>query len=105
MKFDAFLKAVGVKLREARWAADKTQEEIAAKVLTFRLLAELERGRGNPTLRTLFELARELDVYVHELVDVEPEKPGRVPLKDRKGTPPRRGRKPKPRRAAKKTKA
>lgn len=105
MKFDAFLKQVGANLRRARWAAEKTQEQVAAEVLTFRLLAELERGRGNPTLRTLFVLARELDVAVKDLVDVEPSKPGRVPLKDREANAPKRGRKPAVRRLVKKSKS
>ncbi len=105
MKFDAFVKQVGANLRRARWAANKTQEQVAAEVLTFRLLAELERGRGNPTLHTLFLLAQELDVAVKDLVDVEPAKPGRIPLKERKAVQPRRGRKPVPRRFAKKAKS
>ncbi len=102
MAFTTFLRRVGNNLRRARWAAQKTQEEVAAAALTFRLLAELERGHGNPTLKTLFQLARALDVTVAELVDVQATRPGRIPLKDRKLEPPKRGRKPKPKRLAKK---
>lgn len=103
-EYRAFLKQVGANLRRARWAADRTLEQVAADVLTFRLLAELERGRGNPTLLTLFLLGRELDVAVKDLVDVEPVKAGRVPLKERDAKPPQLGRKPTPRRFGKKTK-
>jgi transcriptional regulator with XRE-family HTH domain len=99
VEFASFIRQVGANLRRARWAAEMTQEEVAAAALTFRLLAELERGRGNPTLRTLFLLAKALDVTVKDLVDVE--KSSRPPLNARKATPPKRGRKPKPRRPAK----
>jgi transcriptional regulator with XRE-family HTH domain len=47
MDFGTFVKRVGARVRRARWAEGLTQEEVAAAVLTFRLLAELERGRGN----------------------------------------------------------
>ncbi len=101
-EYRAFLKHVGANLRRARWAADKTLEQVAADVLTFRLLAELERGRGNPTLLTLFLLGQELDVAVKDLVDVELAKPGRTPLKEREAIQPKQGRKPTVRRFPKK---
>lgn len=101
MDLASFLARVGANVRRARWATAQTQEQVAAAVLTFRLLAELERGRGNPTLKTLFFLAKQLDVTVSELVDVEPARPGRIPLKKRKLTPAKRGRKQKPRRLLK----
>jgi len=93
--FPTFVKRVGANLRRARWAAGKTQEEVAAAALTFRLLGALERGRGNPTLKTLFLLAEALDITVADLLDIEPAKRPAVPLKERKvGAPPRRGRRP-----------
>jgi transcriptional regulator with XRE-family HTH domain len=78
-----------------------TQEEVAAAVLTFRLLAELERGRGNPTRHTLFMLAQKLHVSVKDLVDVGDGPRAAVPLAERPAVPPKRGRKPKPRRLTK----
>ena len=96
MDFTAFVRRVGANVRKARWAAAMSQEELATDVLTFRLVAELERGNGNPTLRTLFGLARKLDVTVAELLDVQPTRLGHVPLTKRTARPPRRGRKPKP---------
>jgi transcriptional regulator with XRE-family HTH domain len=82
-----------------------SQEALAADVLTFRLVAELERGHGNPTLRTLFTLCRKLDVSVSELFDVEPGRPGRIPLLERNANPPKPGRKNKPRRLVKRSRA
>jgi transcriptional regulator with XRE-family HTH domain len=99
VEFSAFVRRVGANVRRARWAAGMTQEQVAAAVLTFRLLAELERGRGNPTLRTLFLLAQKLRVSVKDLVDLDAA--GRLALTARKLVPPKRGRKPKPRRMAK----
>jgi transcriptional regulator with XRE-family HTH domain len=101
--FSTFVKRLGANLRRARWAANLSQEALAADVLTFRLVAELERGSGNPTLRTLFALSRKLNVSVSELLDVEPARPGRVPLRERKANPPKPGRRAKPRRLAKRS--
>jgi transcriptional regulator with XRE-family HTH domain len=89
--FGRFSKLVGSNARKARWRAQMTQEEAASEVLTFRLLAALERGGGNPTLRTLFLLARKLGVSVRDLVEVGTEKPLDEPLYAAKvEQPPRR---------------
>jgi transcriptional regulator with XRE-family HTH domain len=101
MDFGVFVKRVGARVRRARWAEGLTQEQVAAAVLTFRLLAELERGRGNPTLRTLFKLAQKLRVSVKDLVDAGDGPRGAVPLDERQPAAPRPGRKAKPRRLAK----
>ena len=95
MNFRAFAKAVGANVRRARWAAEMTQEELASKALTFRLLSQLERGLGNPTLETLHLLAAALRVRVAELVDVPGDEAKGEPLATRKLKPPRRGPKPK----------
>jgi transcriptional regulator with XRE-family HTH domain len=102
VEFETFATRVGANLKKARWSAGLTQEQLAADVLTFRLVAALERGAGNPTLRTLFALSRKLGVSVSELVDVEPVRVGRVPLRERSAEPIKRGRKPKPNRYPKK---
>lgn len=94
MDFPTFVRRVGANVRRARWAAGKTQEEVAAAALTFRLLGALERGRGNPTLQTLFLLAETLDVTVAELVDVTAPKPKKVA--DAVTRRPKPGRKPRP---------
>lgn|GEM_PF-1874895 len=100
--FDKFVQRVGTNLRRARWAAGLSQEQLAAEALTFRLLAELERGKGNPTLRTLFALTRKLDLTISQLVDVEPSPAGRTHLLERAPRPPKRGPKARPRRVARK---
>jgi transcriptional regulator with XRE-family HTH domain len=95
VNFDEFVRRVGKNVQTARWRAGLTQEETAADVLTFRLLGELERGDGNPSLRTLFLLAEKLGVSVKDLVEVGDEPPLEVPLRDLVVAPPKRGRKPK----------
>ena len=91
MDFARFAKVVGSNARKARWRAALTQEEAAAEVLTFRLLAALERGEGNPTLRTLFLLATKLGVSVMDLVQMGTEKRLADPLYSaRVEQPPRR---------------
>jgi transcriptional regulator with XRE-family HTH domain len=97
VEFGTFSRRVGANVRRARWAAGMTQEEVAAKALTLRILSELERGRGNPTLFTLFSLARVLRVPVRDLIDVGDAPRGVAPLAERKAVSPKRGRKPKPR--------
>ena len=103
MRFEVLLRGMGARIRTARWLAGTTQEEVAAESgITFRHYAELERGRVNPTLRTLYELSRILGRTVGELVDVERRRSGRIDLRDAEASPPKRGRKakPKPRSAA-----
>lgn len=89
--FARYAKLVGLNARKARWRAKMTQEEAASEVLTFRLLAALERGGGNPTLRTLFLLAKKYGVSVKDLVEIGSEKPLDEPLHAAKiEQPPRR---------------
>jgi len=98
VQFATFVRRLGARVRKARWASGRTQEEVAFTAgITFRVFGELERGRGNPTLRTICALARALDVTVSDLLAVEEE--AKPPLRDRPLKPPKRGRKPGNRRA------
>ena len=81
-------------IRKARWLAGLTQEELASRGLSYRYLAEIERGERNVTLRTLHDLARILGVSVSDLVEVPGAKRRRVPLSLAKASAPPRGRKP-----------
>ena len=94
MDFAELLKAVGANVRKARWLRGLTQEELASHGLSYRYLAEIERGERNATLRTLFDLARILDVSVTDLVTVAGEPPRSVPLHRARAVAPARGRKP-----------
>ena len=81
----------------ARWRLGLTQEEAAGQAgVTMRYLAEIERGRRNPTLGVLFDIARIMKVAVADLVEVG-DAP-RVALGELDLHPPPRGRKPRLRR-------
>lgn len=103
MDFNRFKKAIGANVRRARWISGLTQIEASSDVITPRLLAEFERGMGNPTLQTLWLLSRRLGVSVRDLVEVGDEVPLKIPLRQTEAEQPKRGRKPKPRRLTKKT--
>lgn len=96
MVFDSFLRQLGENIRRARWIAGLTQEEVAAKGLTYRYFQEMERGRRNPTARTLFILARLLGTSVSQLTRTDQDARGgkHVALADMPASPPKRGRKP-----------
>lgn len=88
---------MAARLRKARWRLGLTQEDAALRSKTTpRYYAEIERGRGNATIITLFDIAHALKVTLADLVDVEGVP--RVALDNLDVHPPPRGRKPKPRR-------
>ncbi len=62
-------KLVGRNVRKARLKKGLTQEEFAdVSGFSQQYLSDLERGRRNPTVVTLYELARALGVSHLELV-------------------------------------
>ena len=94
MDFSDFLQGFGTNLRHARWLKGLTQEQVAARGISHRYYAELERGQRNPTLRTVFDLAGILGVTVADLVTVPGARASRMLLTVRDVVPPPRGRKP-----------
>jgi transcriptional regulator with XRE-family HTH domain len=96
--FDSFLRQLGANIRHARWIAGLTQEEVAAQGLTYRYFQEMERGRRNPTMRTLFTLARILGSSVSLLTQTDQDSRLREKLAQEAAAakPPKRGRKPRP---------
>jgi transcriptional regulator with XRE-family HTH domain len=62
-------KLVGSNFARVRRASGLTQEELAARSgFTQGYLSDLERGRRNPTIVSLYELAQVLGVEVVELI-------------------------------------
>lgn len=96
MDFGPYLRRMGENLRRARWAAGLTQEDVAARGISYRYYQELERGLRNPTLRVLHHLAVELDTTVAALCNIEPAATTRAAerMADYRLKPPARGRKP-----------
>ncbi|WP_234731105.1 helix-turn-helix domain-containing protein [Acidocella facilis] len=65
---------VGRNFARLRKARGLTQEEVEARSgVSQQYLSSLERGRRNPTVITLYELARVLDVTVGDLVQADEE--------------------------------
>lgn len=65
---------VGQNFSRLRKARGLTQEEVEARSgVSQQYLSSLERGRRNPTVITLYELARVLEVTVADLVQADEE--------------------------------
>jgi len=67
------LQALGSRLRAARRAADVTQDELAARSGVGRgYISKTEHGDANPTVLTLWRLARALDMHAADLLRDRP---------------------------------
>lgn len=67
---DEEAKVVGRNLKRHRKEQNLTQERLASRTGCHRTyISALERGRANPTVRTLTNLSRELGIPVMELFD------------------------------------
>ena len=70
-------KLVGRNFARLRRVKGLTQEEVEARSgYSQQYLSSLERGRRNPTVITLFELAQALGVNAVELIQPDGEGPG-----------------------------
>lgn len=59
---------IGARIASLRKARRMTQEQLAAKMeISIPYLSSIERGRENPTLNTLINLSRRLDLDLSEL--------------------------------------
>lgn len=64
---------LATRVRALRHARDETLREVAGRSgLSLRLLALIEAGEANPTLSSLYDLARALDVDVVDLLRADP---------------------------------
>jgi transcriptional regulator with XRE-family HTH domain len=98
--FETFLRRVGRNVPIARHLKGMSLEPATSGRGAYRYLREVEQGRRNPSLQTLFVLARRFGVTVADLVDVPGARSSEARLADPKADPPKRGRKAKPTRAA-----
>lgn len=63
------LEKFGQKMQKVRQSADITQEELAARLGMHRTyIGLIERGERNPTIRTLYKIAKALKVTAGELL-------------------------------------
>jgi len=70
--YSTFRQKVGRKIRQFRLAAGLTQEDMDTgdDGIPVRTIANIETGRSNPNLRTLYRLGKRLDVKPKEFLDV-----------------------------------
>jgi len=62
-KFD--ISAVGQTLSDVRKRQNKTQEELSLETgITLRTIGRVERGQGNPTIKTIKKIAEALDCKI-----------------------------------------
>lgn len=77
--WSAFRRRVGNNCKRAREAAGLTQAQLADKRrIDRRNITELETGKGDPKLSTLYSYARLLNVPVAALVEDDPEETRRA---------------------------
>jgi transcriptional regulator with XRE-family HTH domain len=70
---DEDLVALGREIRRHRKAKKLSQEQLAeCAELTRNYIGYLERGERNPRVKTLFQLARALDVGIADLMPAKP---------------------------------
>ncbi len=86
-----FRRRVAKRIQRARWRLGLSQDVAAERVgLTARYYADLERGHRNPTIETIFSIARALKVSIADLVEFDGGP--RVNLDALDLSPPRTGR-------------
>ena len=68
MTFKACLRQVGRNIQGARKKAGYTQEEMQDLGYNYRYYQKIEGGKVNPTLKTLWDLAKSLNTTVSKLV-------------------------------------
>ena len=72
MKFDSLLQKIGLNIRTARLKAGLRQIDVEARSgLTYRHYQNIETGRVNVTVATLYRLSKLFKVDVSELVNVK----------------------------------
>ncbi len=66
---DILIASVGARIKQLRYAAGKTQEEMAERLgVSLRNYQRLETGQTNMSLRTIARLAAALEVEPHSLL-------------------------------------
>jgi DNA-binding XRE family transcriptional regulator len=67
-QMDAFLKKLSTRIAELRRKNGMTQEKLAEEAEIDRVaLANIETGRRNPTVMTVYKIARALDLRVEDI--------------------------------------
>ena len=66
------IKQIGLKIREIRESKNLTIMNLADKLdIEYNNVIRIEKGRTNPTLRTLIKIAEALNVKLVDIIDIE----------------------------------
>lgn len=72
VKNKALIKAIGIKIRELRIKNKLSQEDLSNEAdVPLSQIGRIERGENNPTVSTLYVIAKALDIDLKVLVDVK----------------------------------
>ena len=72
VKNKGLVKAIGEKIRSLRIQKGISQEELANEAeVPLSQIGRIERGENNPTISTLFVIAKALEVELKVLVDIK----------------------------------
>lgn len=72
IKNPELVKAIGVRIRELRIGKNLSQEALSNEAdVPLSQIGRIERGETNPTVSTLYVIAKALDVKLKDLVDFD----------------------------------
>ena len=72
VKHKGLIKALGLRIRDLRIQRGLSQEQLANEAdIPLSQIGRIERGENNPTISTLFVIAKALDTDLKVLVDVK----------------------------------
>ena len=72
VNYETFRNKLGMKIKKERLARGFTQEDMdeGDDGVPHRTMQNIETGKSNPNLRTLFRLSKRMNISVSELMDV-----------------------------------
>nr|WP_153017947.1 helix-turn-helix transcriptional regulator [Leptospira santarosai] len=72
MNSDEFRKKLGKRIQKLRISSGLTQEQMDEGEFSvhYRTIQEIESGRANPTVNTLFRISKRLKIKPQELFDI-----------------------------------
>ncbi|MBK8394132.1 MAG: helix-turn-helix transcriptional regulator [Leptospiraceae bacterium] len=72
MKYDEFTKRIRVKIKQLRLSQGLTQEDMdeGEYAISYRTIQDIEAGKADPSLRSLYKIAGRLKVKPRELLDI-----------------------------------
>lgn len=72
MNKEELFKSIGLKIREIRESKNISIMELSDKMdIEYNNVVRIEKGRTNPTIATLYNIAQALEVKLSNIVDVD----------------------------------